>query len=121
MGIADHPAVHNSRLFGMKVRRVSNTLGSRAKLAHWAGISHSRAARWSEGQMKSSVEAARMVIDLEFIIARASMVWDDEVIQDWLEGHNAFLGGAKPLDMVRRGRTSEVLGAISGDEAGVFA
>ena len=105
----------------MKVRRVSNTLGGMAKLAHWAGVGHSRATRWSEGQMEPSVEPARMVIDLEFIIARASIVWDDEVIRDWLEGHNVFLGGAKPLDMVRRGRTSEVLGAITGHEAGVFA
>lgn len=59
--------------------------------------------------------------DLEFVIARARLVWDDTVIPDWLNGHNAFLGGSTPLEMIRRGRTSEVLDAIDGDETGVFA
>lgn len=92
-----------------------------AKLAHWAGVSRSQVTRWSDGQTEPSAEAARAITDLEFIISRASMVSDDVVIQDWLEGRNALLGGATPLEMVLRGRTSQVLDAIVGDEAEVFA
>lgn len=120
-GAEDHPAMHENPIFGMKVQRVPNTLGSMAKLAHWAGVSRSQVTRWSDGQTEPSAEAARAITDLEFIISRASMVSDDVVIQDWLEGRNALLGGATPLEMVLRGRTSQVLDAIVGDEAEVFA
>lgn len=58
--------------------------------------------------------------DLELVIARAKEVWDEAVIADWLDGSNAFLGGATPREMIRRGRTAEVLDAITGDEGGVY-
>lgn len=58
--------------------------------------------------------------DLELVIARAKEVWDEAVIVDWLDGSNAHLGGATPREMIRRGRTAEVLDAITGDEAGVY-
>ncbi|MBB5831920.1 hypothetical protein [Brachybacterium aquaticum] len=31
--------------------------------------------------------------DIELAIARASRVWDEAVIPDWLDGSNAHLGG----------------------------
>lgn len=105
----------------MKVRSASAALGSQAKLATWVGVSRSQATRWAEGMTEPSAGAARAVTDLEFIIARARMVWDDSVIPDWLGGTNAFLEGATPLEMIREGRTSEVLDAITGDETGVYA
>lgn len=58
--------------------------------------------------------------DLELVIARAKEVWDEAVIADWLDGSNAHLGGATPRETIRRGRTAEVLDAITGDEAGVY-
>lgn len=66
-------------------------------------------------------EAARAIIDLEFIIARAQMVWDQAVVPTWLHGRSAFHEGSTPLEMIRRGRTSEVLDAITAEEATVFA
>lgn len=71
--------------------------------------------------MKPSQDAAHAATDLELVIAHARLVWDATVIPDWLDGNNAFLGGSTPLEMIRRGRTSEVLEVISGDETGVFA
>lgn len=108
-------------LFAMKVRTASHVLGSKSTMAQWVGDSRSQITRWSEGRAEPPAEVARAVTDLEFIIARAHLVWDDAALRDWLEGQNAFLDGATPLEMVRRGRTSEVLEAITGAETGVFA
>ena len=58
--------------------------------------------------------------DLERVVSRAREVWDDSVIEDWLDGNNAHLNGASPREMVRQGRTAEVLEAITSDEAGSF-
>lgn len=121
MGTLDHPVAPDADLFMLKVRSTSRALGSQAKLAAWAGVSRSQTTRWAEGSTQPSHDAARAVTDLEFIVSRARMVWDDSVIPDWLNGRNAFLDGATPLEMIRRGRTSEVLDAIIGDETGVYA
>lgn len=121
MSTTDHPAKPDHELFTLKVRSTSRALGSQAKLAAWAGVSRSQTTRWVDGETQPSPDAARAVTDLEFIVSRARMVWDDAVIPDWLRGHNAFLDGATPLEMVRQGRTSEVLDAITGDETGVYA
>lgn len=110
-----------AKIFTLKVRSASYALGSQAKLAAWAGVSRSQATRWADGQTVPSPGAARAVTDLEFIIARARLIWDESVITDWLHGSNAFLDGATPLEMIRRGRTSEVLDALTGDESGVYA
>lgn len=111
----------NATIFPLKVRAASAALGSQAKLATFVGVSRSQATRWAEGETEPSPDAARAVTDLEFIVARARMVWDDAALRDWLEGHNAFLDGATPLEMIRAGRTAEVLDAITGDESGVYA
>lgn len=49
------------------------------------------------------------------------MVWDQAVVPTWLHGRSAFHEGSTPLEMIRRGRTSEVLDAITAEEATVFA
>lgn len=121
MSTISHASDQAATIFGMKVRSASHALGSQAELARWVGVSRSQATRWSDGQTEPSPEAARAVTDLEFIVARARLVWDESVIPDWLQGRNAFLDGATPLEMIRRGRISEVLDAITGDETGVYA
>lgn len=108
-------------LLQMKVRSASEALGGQAKLASFVGVDRSQPTRWADGETAPSAAVVKTVTDLEFIVARARMVWPDVVVSDWLTGHNAFLDGATPLDMIRAGRTSEVLDAIDGADAGVYA
>lgn len=109
------------KLLPMKVRAAASAVGGQANLAEWVGVARSQPTRWAAGETEPSTAVARAVTDLEFIASRARMVWSDSVLPDWLNGHNAFLDGATPLEMIRQGRTSEVLDAITGDEAGVYA
>lgn len=121
MSPIDHPLTPERDLLALKVRSASRALGSQANLAAWVGVGRSQPTRWADGSTQPTADTARAVTDLEFIVSRARMVWDESVIPEWLHGHNAFLDGATPLEMIRRGRTSEVLDAISGDESGVYA
>src|SRR5690625_6755377 len=76
MSTIDHPTQPGAGIFTMKVRSASTALGSQAKLATWVGVGRSQATRWADGETEPSLEAARAVTDLEFIISRARMVWE---------------------------------------------
>ena len=99
----------------------SAVLGTKSELAAWLGVARSQPTRWASRQTTPSLEVCEALTDLTFIVARARFVWADDVLGDWLRGSNAFLGGATPLELIRRGRTAEVLDAIAGESAGVYA
>ncbi len=109
------------RQLSARVHNAAFALGSMAELSSWIGVSRSQPSRWANGETRPSAEAARAITDLDFIVARAALVWDESVIGDWLRGHSAFLSGSTPLDMVRAGRTAEVLEAITAESIGAYA
>ena len=78
--------------------------------------------RWRSGDELPSPAKARELIDLDHIMARARMLWEPEVVQDWLQGPNAYLDGARPIDVLRVRGSAEVLQALDAAAAsGAFA
>lgn len=53
--------------------------------------------------------------------ARAEQVWPASVVDDWLFGSNAFLNGARPIDVLKLRGPDEVLTALDVAEAGGYA
>jgi DNA-binding transcriptional regulator YdaS (Cro superfamily) len=104
-----------------RMKHLTDVLGSQAKLADWLEVSRSQPSRWTKGLTTPSTDAAEAIANLDFITTRAALVWDRSVVPDWLRGHNAFLGGATPLEMIRRGRTAEVLQALEAEASGAYA
>jgi uncharacterized protein (DUF2384 family) len=51
------------------------------------------------------------------VLARAREVWPNEAAEEWMHGSNDVLEGARPIDLVRRGRTDEVLAALEVERA----
>ncbi|RRD60498.1 helix-turn-helix transcriptional regulator [Leucobacter sp. OH1287] len=99
----------------------AEVFGSSAKLAEWLQVSPSTLSRWQSGKTTPDAARAQWIIDLDFIAARAATVWGSGALTPWLNGNNAFLGGATPLDMIRHGRTSEVVMALSAEGSEVYA
>ncbi|KXO92751.1 Protein of uncharacterised function (DUF2384) (plasmid) [Tsukamurella tyrosinosolvens] len=58
--------------------------------------------------------------DLDLVLARAAEIWAPAVIQDWLTGSNSYLGGARPIDVLRLRGPEEVLAALEAARAGVI-
>jgi hypothetical protein len=54
-------------------------------------------------------------------LARLLRIYDCEIALRWLAGTNAQLGDRRPMDLLGRGRLTDVLGAIDAEEAGSFA
>lgn len=58
---------------------------------------------------------------LELVMANLLRLYASEAAERWLLGANPSLGGRRPLDLLRSGRTGEVLDAIASERAGRFA
>lgn len=54
---------------------------------------------------------------VQMVLARPREVWPKEAAEEWLHGSNDVLEGARLIDLVRRGRTDEVLAALEVERA----
>lgn len=100
---------------------VSKALGGRASLARLLAVSASQPTRWIQGVERPSPANARAILDLDYVIARAGLLWAPSVIQAWLTGRNAFLGGARPIDVITAEGSGPVIDALDQELSGAFA
>lgn len=98
-----------------------DAFGGARKLAGALGVSSSQPTRWKSGHERPGLEAARKLLDLDHVLARAQLVWEPEAALIWLESPNAFLDGARPIDVLLLRGSSEVLDALDATMAGAFA
>lgn len=92
-----------------------------ADLARWLEVSRSQPTRWRSGAEQPSARAARALVDLDHVVTRALMLWVPRVAVDWLTSSNAYLDGARPLDVLRTRGSAEVIDALDAADAGVYA
>lgn len=104
-----------------RVANVTAALGSNAKLATLLGISASQPTRWIQGDEAPNPENARAIVDLDYVVARAGLVWLPEVVTEWLYGHNSFLGGARPIDVLKTQGSADVVDALDQELSGAYA
>ena len=105
-----------------RARSAAEALGGRARFADALGVPDSQCARWIRGEDSPNAENARAIVDLEYVVARARLLWsDDETVNLWLNGRNAFLGGARPIDVIMTRGVSPVADALDQEMAGAFA
>ena len=64
--------------------------------------------------MPSPAQLKRLV-DLDHVMARASLIFAPEVALGWLFGHNSYLEGA-PIDILQLRGVQDVLDALDADE-----
>lgn len=64
---------------------------------------------------------ARAIVDLDHVVARAGLLWQPAVVTSWLYGHNAFLEGARPIDVVKLRGAAPVIEALDQELAGGYA
>jgi transcriptional regulator with XRE-family HTH domain len=102
-----------------KVRALHRDFGSQRRVATLLGVSPAQVGRWIRG---GGVEAenAEKIDALEHAMASLLRLYDAEAAEAWLVGLNPHLG-ARPIDLIRAGRSTELLGAIAAERAGSYA
>lgn len=105
-----------------RARFVTEVAGGTRKAAALLGVAASQPSRWVTGESVPGPGQARMLVDLDHVLAHALLVWADAgVVRDWLTTANAHLDGLCPVDWIRLHGTAEVVEALRAEAAGAYA
>ncbi len=116
------PALHDPQdlLRGATYFLVRSAFSSDAAIAEYAGVDRSRITRFKQGDSLEPHTDA-LLDSVGVTVSQLRGFLDDAVIPEWLRGSNAHLAFRAPLDVLKRGRLSEVIAAIESEKAGAYA
>ena len=100
---------------------VTQVVGGTRRAADLLDVAPSQASRWASGESVPDAEHARMLVDLDHVLAHALLVWTERVARDWLTTPNAHLDFIRPSDWIRMYGTAEVVNALQAEAAGAYA
>jgi transcriptional regulator with XRE-family HTH domain len=103
-----------------KITALSEDFRSQRRLAELLGVSPAQVTRWRRGQGIDEINARRVDL-LELAMSSLLRLYAREAAKLWLQGTNPYLGGRRPLDAIRAGRSRELLDAIAQERAGSYA
>jgi hypothetical protein len=103
-----------------KVRILSGDFRSSARLADLLGVSRSQVTRWLRGAGIDPLNAEKVDL-LELVWSNILRIYDRDAALQWLFGVNPLLGDRRPVDLIRLGRTEELMRAIRAERADTFA
>jgi hypothetical protein len=99
---------------------VIRVLGNQ-RVADLLRVSKSQPSRWKSGEETPGPAAARRLVDLDHVLARLALVWDESLAADWLTTPNGFLEGATPMQVIESRGTAEVIEAIDAEAEAAYA
>ena len=101
---------------------LKNDGGLRGKdIANFVSASPATVSRWSSGKATPDVRTQTVIAELGYVVARLSDFYTPEETRLWLHAPNPMLGGARPIDLIVRRRTVEVLAVIEALDSGAYA
>jgi hypothetical protein len=103
-----------------KLETLVAELGSQARVAQALDVDRSRVTRWLADEEPDADNLIKLE-SVEYVLSRLLRSYRRETALKWLFGFNAHLGDARPIDLLARGRTWEVVRAIEADETGAYA
>src|SRR6188508_2867141 len=93
---------------------------SAAQLADLLGVDRSQVLRWLRGAGIDPINAEKVDL-LELVWANLLRLYERDAALAWLEGFNPHLGDRRPVDLIRLGRTEELMRAIRAERSDAFA
>jgi uncharacterized protein (DUF2384 family) len=103
-----------------KVEALRVDFRSAAELADMLGVSRSQVTRWLQGSGIDPRNAEKVDL-LELVWSAALRLYERDAAFAWLTGVNPHLGDRRPIDLVRSGRTEELMRALRAERAESFA
>jgi uncharacterized protein (DUF2384 family) len=102
-----------------KVEALRVDFRSAAKLADMLGVSRSQVTRWLRGAGIDPLNAEKVDL-LELVWSNLLRIYDKDAALAWLFGINPLLEDRRPIDLIRLGRTEELMRAIRAERSDTF-
>jgi transcriptional regulator with XRE-family HTH domain len=107
------------------VSRILNDLRDRGGLngvdiANIVDASLSTVSQWMKGRGSPPLHTQVTIADLRYIVDRLSDFYGPEEMRLWLHASQPLLNSERAIDLIRSGRTEEVLAVIERLEAGAY-
>lgn len=102
-----------------KVKTLTVDFRSSARLADLLGVSRSQVTRWLRGAGIDPLNAEKVDL-LELVWSGVLRIYDQDAALAWLFGVNPLLGDRRPVDLIRQGRTEELMRAIRAERSDTF-
>ena len=103
-----------------KVQALRADFRSAAQVADLLGVNRAQITRWLRGAGIDPLNAEKIDL-LELVWGSLLRVYDRDAALSWLFGVNPRIGDRRPIDLVRAGRTEELMRAIRAERADSFA
>jgi uncharacterized protein (DUF2384 family) len=103
-----------------KVEALRVDFRSAARLAEMLGVNRSQVTRWLRGAGIDPANAEKIDL-LELVWANLLRLYERDAALSWLFGVNPALGDRRPIDLIRAGRTEELMRAIRAERSDAFA
>jgi uncharacterized protein (DUF2384 family) len=130
MGLAQRISLRNKKCcasledmavaIATKVDALRVDFGSSARLADMLGVSRAQVTRWLRGSGIDPLNAEKVDL-LELVWSNLLRLYEREAALAWLFGLNPVLGDRRPIDLIREGRTEELMRAIRAERSDSFA
>jgi len=89
-------------------------------IANIAATSPATVSRWSTGKAAPDLATQTLIAQLRYVVDRLAEHYTPEEARLWLHAPHPMLDGARAIDLVRAGRTAEVLAVIDALDAGAY-
>ncbi|TDX81552.1 uncharacterized protein DUF2384 [Rathayibacter sp. PhB151] len=106
---------------GARAATIADAVGGQTVLAKMLEVNKSQPSQWIKGLERPNPVNARAIVELDYVIARVKLLWAPSMVAPWLTGQNAFLDGARPIDVLRLEGSQRVIEALDAEASGVFA
>jgi hypothetical protein len=103
-----------------KVEALRDDFRTAAKLADLLGVNRSQVTRWLRGAGIDPLNAEKIDL-LELVWANLLRLYERDAALAWLSGLNPILGDRRPVDLIRMGRTEDLMRAIRAERSDTFA
>ncbi len=107
-------------LVATRTELLVRALGNVTRVAECLGVSRTVVSRWRAGTLLPTLAQARLLVDLDHVVARASIIFEPPAVWSWLSGCNSYLEGARPIDVLQIRGASAVVEALNAAEQLAF-
>jgi len=103
-----------------KIEALRDDFETSSRLADLLGVNRSQVTRWLQGAGIDPLNAEKVEL-LELVWSNLLRLYERDAALSWLFGLNPILGDRRPVDLIRMGRTEELMRAVRAERSDTFA